>query len=82
MKGVDVLFLSTISYTSLQLIANIAKYSSKVPGLCTLLGESSGRFSEESVREIISGTAAASSTKGNPIVLSVEDLQEILLKAA
>ena len=38
-------------------------------------------FKTEHIQEIIEGTAVASSTKGNPVTLSFEELKEILIKA-
>lgn len=35
----------------------------------------------DEAKEIVEGTLAASSTKGNPVVLSAEDLQRILTSA-
>ena len=54
----------------------------KVPGVCALVGETSGRFDESVLKEIVEGTAESSSTKGNPIPLSLKEISDILLKSA
>lgn len=55
----------------------------KVPGLRALCTSSSEDedWSEDAIREIIEATASASSTKGNPVELSLEELESILLSA-
>merc|ERR1711871_199609 len=54
----------------------------KVPGICALVGEKSGRFEENTLKEIVEGTAESSSTKGNPIPLTQQEITDILLKSA
>ena len=53
-----------------------------LPGICALVGEKSGRFEESILKEIVEGTAEASSTKGNPIQLTHQEITDILLNSA
>jgi alcohol dehydrogenase class IV len=51
----------------------------KVPGLEELLlGNGNSGFSKAQIDEIVDGTLVASSTKGNPVTLSRDDLESIL----
>ena len=55
----------------------------KVPGLAELLlGKGNNGFSKAQIDEIVDGTLVASSTKGNPVTLSRDDLECILKLAA
>jgi alcohol dehydrogenase class IV len=55
----------------------------KVPGLEELvLGEKNSGFTIDQTKEIIEGTCVASSTKGNPVVLSIGELEDILKRAS
>ena len=52
----------------------------EIPRLQRLLSEADSEIilSEAQIREIVSGTVVASSTKGNPVAVSEKDIEDIL----
>jgi hypothetical protein len=53
-----------------------------VPKLaCLLIGNGAESFPDIQIKDSIDGTFVASSTKGNPVVLTREELTDILLRA-